>query len=38
MDTALDRICYFLADHPWLTCAVIFGVNLIAAILGVTLP
>lgn len=38
MDTALDHVCYFLADHPWLTLALLCGVNLAAAILGISLP
>jgi hypothetical protein len=36
--TLMDRACYWLADHPWLTCALLCAVNLAAALLDVVLP
>lgn len=36
--SALDHVCYFLADRPWTTCALLCAVNLSALCLDVVLP
>ena len=34
----MNTACDFLAEHPWLTCALICAVNLTAGFLDVVLP
>jgi hypothetical protein len=38
MDTTLDAFCYWLADHPKITCVLICAVNIAAGVLDVVLP
>lgn len=34
----MTAVCDFLAEHPWLTCALICAVNITAGLLDVVLP
>ena len=34
----MHTACDFLAEHPWLTCALICAVNLAAALLDAVIP
>lgn len=38
MDTALDTLCYWLADHPKITCSLICAGNIAAGVLDVVMP
>lgn len=38
MDAALAQVCNWLADHPWITCAILCAACIAASRLDLVLP